>query len=95
MKFQFFSKIIGEKKSKFLILSSSSLEDIEVIPGTRVLISAAQKSELINLLKKEEGAILAERWGVSPNLIWRLRSALGIAKKYSGDSPTTQWRKRK
>lgn len=58
-------------------------------------ISAEARNQIEQILENSSIDELAAELNVDRGVIWRLRKKFGVAKEYSGESRTTQWRRAK
>lgn len=74
------------------IISAAGL-DLDALGG--VLVESRLRESLENYLRANLIDDVVRDTGLSRARVGRLRKSLGIAGTYSGDSKTTEWRKRK
>ena len=83
-------------KAGRMIVLGRSLPNIDAVPGTRiVLIGEGAREALIEYLERASIDEAAEAMRISRGLVSHLKRGLQIGKSYTGDSATTQWRRRK
>lgn len=89
------TKTTGAKKNRRILIifgPKTTPGDLEKLGHLNVLIDPKYRAELVDWLKGLTVDEAAEKMAVSRSWIGRIRSVLGIAGKYSGDSKTTKWR---